>query len=226
MMPRNKDKEALEAQRAELIHTKQQELSKALRKPVQAKKRRMPGELAHQKNLAVFLKIANPRMSFLDIGNQIGETKNAVKKWFREDADVREQFEYVSSHLKSSSIELLESFSMEAVMTLVTVMRYAEPKLMKEAATEILDRIGVAKLSKSEVESRSVKSHEWSDHDEMVKEIRQLPPEHQEQYVELMEGIQQLLSGDVPSSGSSIPPIVNAFDDDDDNGGDNDEDDE
>jgi hypothetical protein len=44
--------------------------------------------------LAILYKLGNPHMSFTEIGNQIGEHKSIVKKWFKEDAAVQEKYQF------------------------------------------------------------------------------------------------------------------------------------
>lgn len=202
-----------EAERLEIIHRHQRALRKRLNRDLSSKKatKRLPGEENFKKNMAIFLKIGVPGISYKEIGARIDETKTTVKKWFLEDLYVREQYEVISKTLKDSAIDLMEFYAIEAVETLVLLMRFGDEKIMLQSATEILDRIGVAKLSKSESEVRTKREHGWEDQDKLLNEIRDLPPEQQEAAIDALEKFQKLLAGEDVDA-----PEVTEDDDDED----------
>lgn len=205
---------SFEEQRLQIIHKHQHNLRKSLQREVATKKasKRLPGELMWKQNMAIFLKIGIPGISYSEIGARIDETKTTVKKWFLEDPYVREQYEVISKGLKDSALELMEFYAIEAVETLVLLMRFGEEKIMLTSAVEILDRIGIAKLSKSEAQITSKRSHQWEDQSELINEIRQLPPEKQEEAIAMLEGLQNMLVGQssdsVDDDEDSLKPIV------------------
>lgn len=199
-MPRKSQvAEAIELERLEIIHKHQRDLRKKLNRELTNKKatKRLPGEENFKKNMAIFLKIGVPGISYGDIGARIGETKTTVKKWFTDDPHVREQYEYIQANLKDGALELLQFYAIEAIETLVLLMRFGSEKIMKESAVEILDRIGIAKLTKTESDIKNTREHKWADQTDLIEEIRALPPEKQEEAIAGMEKLQALLSGSV-----------------------------
>jgi hypothetical protein len=212
---------AIEAERLEILHGAQKEMRKRLTKELKVKKAspHLPGEEQHKKHLAVFLKIAVPGISYGEIGARLGETKTEVKGWFKDDPSVKDFYEWALSSFKSSGLEYLGTYVLEAIETQVTLMRYGSEKYMHEAAKDILDRYGLAKVSKSEVDSKRTQSHEWSDHDALASEIRQLPPELQEEAISVIEHLEDLLAKSGSTNGDSseeLRPIIASDEDDDD----------
>lgn len=215
-----------EDKRLEIIHQHQSKLRKQLSRDLASKKvtRRLPGEENFKKNMAIFLKIGVPGISYTEIGARIGETKTAVKSWFATDTYVREQYEVISKTLKDSALDLMEFYAIEAVETLVLLMRFGEEKIMLESAKEILDRIGIAKLSKSESEIKTRREVGWEDQTKLLEDIRTLPPDKQEEAVKTLEGLQSLLAGEEVEGAivseedadefDAPPPIVGRSDED------------
>lgn len=182
----------IEADRLNMIHTQRKRLAKALKEPPAVKKGTfLPGEDNKQKNLAIFLKIAQPRVSYTDIAAQIGETKSKVKQWFIDDPYVREQYEWLLHNITEGTVQYLQTYTMEAVATMVSLMRWGSEKYMLEAAKEILDRGGVAKLTRSEVTTNKNETHSWDD--SLVERLRELPEDRQEEAAQLIEGIEKFL---------------------------------
>lgn len=198
----SEDKAKIEATRLAVLHAEQGKLRKRLDKEIRVKKAgiHLPGEEKHKKDLAVFLKIGVPGISFTEIANRLGETKGEVRKWFREDAEVKEFYDWALTNLKEGAIELMKTYSFEAIETLVLLMRFGSEKYMFEASKEILDRIGIAKVTRQEIESNANRSHEWSDRDSLVGEIRQLPPHLQEEAVDALEKFEELLASHSPDA--------------------------
>lgn len=218
---------AIEAERLELLHKQQKELRKRLATEIQVKKAgpHLPGEDLHKKHMAVFLKIAVPGISYKDIGARLGETKTTVRSWFKDDPDVKEFYEWALTDFKSSGLEYLGTYVLEAIETQVTLMRYGSEKYMFEAAKDIMDRYGLAKVSRSEIDAKHTQSHEWGDRDSLVAEIRELPEEMQEQAVEALELFEELLAknsengSSADAGGEELKPITNADEIDEDDEG-------
>lgn len=211
----------MEEKRLQIIHSHQTALRKKLTREIKTKKatKRQPGEENYKKNMAIFLKIGIPGISHTDIAARLGETKSTVRKWFYEDPYVIDQYQFIQNNLKDSALELLEFYAIEAIETLVLLMRFGSEKLMKESAVELLDRIGIAKISKSEVDTTSHRKHEWEDQSEMLEKIRQLPPEKQEEAIAGLEKLQQLLLGqvdEIEKEQDELPPLVGKKSEEDD----------
>lgn len=191
----------IEAQRLNIIHTQRKELVKALKKPPNVKKSGfLPGEELKQKNLAIFLKIAQPRVSYTQIAAQLGETKSTVKGWFADDPYMREQYEWLLHNLSEGALDYIRTYTMEAVATLVSLMRWGSEKYMLEAAKEILDRGGLSKISKQEVATTKTETHSWDN--SLVERIRELPEDKQEEAAALIEGVEKFLSDTENNSNS------------------------
>lgn len=212
--------------RLQIIHNEQTKMRRRLAREMDMKKatRRLPGEEPHKKNLAIFLKLGIPGISYREIAARIDESKATVKKWFVEDAYVKEQYEYLQANLKETAVQLLQFYVIEAIETLVLLMRFGSEKLMKESAIEILDRVGIAKLTKSESEITNTKKYGWEDQSQLLNDIRQLPPEKQEEAIAGLEHLQRLLAGGSDIDGKVIDetddeelkPIIGRGDDEDD----------
>jgi hypothetical protein len=199
---------SFEDQRLEIIHKHQRDLRKQLNRDLTSKKaqKRLPGEENLKKNMAIFLKVGVPGISYKEISARIDETKTTVKKWFTEDPYVREQYELISKALKDSALELMELYAIEAVETLVLLMRFGSEKIMMDSAVQILDRIGIAKLTKTEAEITNTKKHKWEDQSELLEQIRNLPPDRQEEAISVLEGLQKVLGGEEVEPAQAVEP--------------------
>lgn len=220
-MPRpTEQKAAIEAERLALLHSEQRKLRARLTKEVKIKKAspHLPGEERQKKQMAVLLKVGVPGISYTEIGARLGETKSVVKGWFQKDADLKEFYMWVLENLKDGALELMKTYSLEAVETLAVLMRFGSEKYMFESAREILDRIGVPKVSRSEIEAEHVQRHEWSDRDSLTAEIRELPPEYQEEAIKVVERLENLLAEhssveDNSDDEEELKPIAGSDDD-------------
>lgn len=200
----SQEKKNIELERMLILHSEQEKVRKRIQKETRIKKGgyHLPGEIKHKKDLAVFLKIGVPGISFTEIANRLGETKGTVKKWFKEDPDVREFYQWALANLKQGAISLIETYGFEAIETQVLLMRFGSEKYMFEASREILDRMGVIKTTRQEIEAQHKNTHEWSDREQLVNEIRELAPEQQEEAIEALERFEQLLSEHASSNGN------------------------
>lgn len=189
-------KAAIEVERMAILHAEQVKLRRRLNKEVKVKKKNphLPGEEMLKKNTAVLLKIGVPNISYNEIADRIGETRKTVKDWFKTDVDVKDFYDWALNNLKEGSLELMKTYSLEAVETLVVLMRFGSEKYMFEAAREILDRVGVPKVNRTEIERTDTTDHRWGDKDQLVAQIRALPIERQEEAIEAMEKFEELLA--------------------------------
>lgn len=196
----------IEADRLKLIHEQRKLLAKSLKEPPAVKKGNfLPGEEHKNKNLAIFLKLAQPRVSYTEIAAQIGETKTTVKRWFADDPYVREQYQWLLHNITEAGLEYLRTYMLEAVATLVTLMRFGSEKYMLEAAKEILDRGGLTKVLKQEVNTNRTETHTWDD--SFVEKIKELPEDLQEQAASMLEEVETFLSKADNSSNGSVDAI-------------------
>lgn len=192
----------MEAERLKILHDEQRKLRKRMNKEVRVKKAgaHLPGEERLHMDMAIFLKVGTPGISFTEIANRLGETKTTVKRWFKEDPYVKDKYDWVINNFRDGALELMKTYGLEAVETQALLMRFGSEKYMFEASREILDRIGAPKISRTEIEAEHVKSHKWTDREEMINEIRQLSPDKQEEAVEAIEKLEELLAAEAAKS--------------------------
>jgi hypothetical protein len=97
-------------------------------------------------------------------------------------------------NLTNAALELLETYTIEAILALVNILRTAQDdKVVIQAAAEILDRAGIPKVSRSERKIESEETTTFTD-DGIVDAIRQLPPEAQEEAAKMIEQLESFLT--------------------------------
>lgn len=192
-MPRKAtEAELLEKERMKIIHDKQVELNKrAANPPIRRTHAQMPGELALKKRMAIIRKIADPGLSYSKIAGELGEPRTAVKNWFAE-PEVKEEYEFLLRNLSTTTLEALRNYGLEALLTLVTLMRFGSEKMMFDSAIAILDRMGIAKLTKVEQTREETTTHNF-DFDEILNAMRDLPEDQKEEAAKGIEKLGQLL---------------------------------
>lgn len=161
---------------------------------VNSKKRRVnfaPGEENHLKHISVILKIAG--FSHTQIAASIGITRGQVGDWMKE-PKIQALFTDTLEAIPGAARELLQTYSIEAVHAIADVMRSSEDdKMILEAAKDILDRTGLPKASRSEVDKTSTEKVEIGTSAEDLAALRELPPELQEKAAQLIEGLEKEL---------------------------------
>lgn len=177
---KNKDREATKIRRK---YKKNLNLSRKL----------LPGEKEHVEDMAVVLRLAGYSQD--QIARVIGLSQNQVSELLRNPV-VNEKLVTLRKTLPAAALDLLQDYMIEAVQTVVDVMRSSEDdKIVLQAAGEILDRSGLAKASRQErhqiTENRTVLTD-----DGIVERLRQASPELQEQAAQVIEQLETLLSGD------------------------------
>jgi len=189
-----------ETRGAKLVASKRKRIRRNYRKTDKARgKRRMPGEILFKQDMAIILSLAG--YTHEEIGLSLGEGKNTITEWLNM-PDVMVKYEKITEALPEAARTLLETYSIEAVHTLVDIMRTSEDdKTTLDAIKEILDRGGLPKLSKTEQtkEEKLVVTD-----DGLVDRLREASPEIQEQASGLVEALEQLLSD---HAGSQKPEV-------------------
>lgn len=225
------EKARIEAERLALLHQEQGKARRRLQHETKVKKKsNLPGEELLKKNLAIYLKVGVPNISYNEIADRIGETRKTVKNWFKSDPLVREQYEFTLDNLREGAHKYMQTYSLEAVETLALLMRMGSEKYMFESAISILDRVGVPKVERFENQNENISKHQWADRSALVEEIRKLSPEQQEEAIEVIEKLESLLSGqfvtddDENEDSNELDPIINSEDDPEDTIADDDED--
>jgi len=125
----------------------------------------------------------------------IGISKNQVKELL-ESPQSAEQINFMRERIPGAALELIQNYMIEAVQTIVDVMRTTPADEMRlKAAGDLLDRGGAAKASRTEQSVHKVNEERHTfTNDGIVDAIRQLPPEKQEEAAQMMEKFEQFLS--------------------------------
>ena len=163
------------------------------KKKMNVKSTILPGEKQYIKDMVVVLKLS--RYSNTQIGSVVGISRGQVKEFLKE-SDVAERLQSLQENLPGAALELLQSYSIEAVQAIVDVLRSStDDSMVLKAASEILDRTGVAKVSKSEANVHNVNENKTTigaDAD-TLEQLRSLPPEKQEEFAQLFEDLEKTL---------------------------------
>lgn len=139
--------------------------------------------------VAVF-KIAG--YSNVQIAQIVGISRNQVAQQLEKE-QTQELLVLLRTNLTNAAIELLESYTVEAIQALADVLRTSEDDNVRiKAASEILDRAGVPKVSRSERKVEEEHTTTFTD-DGIVESIRQLSPEAQEQAAQMIESLETFL---------------------------------
>jgi predicted regulator of amino acid metabolism with ACT domain len=150
-------------------------------------------ELAVKKTHAIYLKATD--FSYSYIADAVGLKRTTVKKWF-EDPQMRNSVAEVHANFIDGAVKLLKTYAVELVEILVNVARTADdPKVVIQAATEALDRMGVTKVNKSESATTNTekKEVEITDTTGLVDALRDAPPEVQAKAAQQMQDLEAVL---------------------------------
>jgi predicted transcriptional regulator len=139
--------------------------------------------------IAVF-KIAG--YSNTQIAQIVGISRNQVSEQL-EKPQTQELLTLLRTNLTNAALELLESYTIEAIQALADVLRTSEDDNVRiKAAAEILDRAGIPKISRSERKVEEEHTTTFTD-DGIVEALRELPPDVQEKAAQMMEDLEKLL---------------------------------
>jgi hypothetical protein len=161
----------------------------------------LPGEKDHIKDMVIVLKLS--RYSNTQIGSVVGISRGQVKELLIEE-DVAERLQSLQENLPGAALELLQGYSIEAVQAIVDVMRSSlDDGMILKAASEVLDRTGVSKVSKSEANVHNVNENKTTigaDGD-LMEALRQLPPDKQEEAAQMIENLESYLAEETEKKG-------------------------
>jgi len=151
------------------------------------------GEQEHVVNLVIIFTIAGYTPT--QISQIIGISRGKVRAYLDE-PQTQELMDDTLQGLTEAATDLLRSYSIEAVQAIADVMRGSEDdKMILQAASEILDRSGLPKASRSEQKVHKTNENltTFSD-DGIVEQLRQLPPEAQEEAAQMVERLEEFLT--------------------------------
>ena len=108
--------------------------------------------------------------------------------------DVNEAVLTLRTQLPQAALDLLQNYMIEAVQTIVDVMRTTgDDKVALTAAADILDRAGIPKSSKTSSHKITEEKLTITD-DGIVEKLREAPVEVQEEAAQIIEKLEQLLA--------------------------------
>jgi predicted ArsR family transcriptional regulator len=152
----------------------------------------LPAEVEAAKKIqAVYLRSSD--FSFAYIGEAVGVSETTVRKWF-DDPDVTKLLALSIEDQVSGAQKLLKSYAIELIEMLVNIARETEDdEVRRKTINDALDRIGLAKVNKSEsvVNSKNTESTtvEITDSTGLVEKLRTAPPEVQAAAATHMEAL-------------------------------------
>lgn len=151
----------------------------------------LPGEAEHVADMVIVLKLAGYTGS--QIGSTIGISRGQVREILGQ-PEVAEKLLLLRSALPQAALDLLQGYMIEAVQSVVNVLRTTpDDKLVLQAAAEILDRAGLPKASKQERHSVNEDRTTITD-DGIVERLRKASPEVQEEAAQIIERLEVLLA--------------------------------
>jgi hypothetical protein len=149
-------------------------------------------ELATKKEAACFLKAADYPYNY--IGEALHVTRGTVRRWFEDDA-MRVRVAEIQQNFVDGAVKLLKTYALELVEMLVEIARSdVDPKVRIQAITEALDRMGLAKVNKSESAVTNKNEVEFTDKTGFLEQMREAPPEAQQAMASKLEELHALAS--------------------------------
>lgn len=155
------------------------------------KTRLLPGEITHVENMVVILKVAG--YSQRQMASQIGISKGQVKA-ILDKPEISEEIVALRAALPRAALELIQNYMIEAITTVVDIMR-TEPdnKIVLQAAGDILDRGGMPKASRQERHQVNEDRTTFTD-EGLLERLREAPVEVQEEAAQMIDKFEQLLA--------------------------------
>lgn len=149
-------------------------------------------DLAVFKKTAAYLKASG--FSYTYIGNSFGISKNVVKKWFA-DPELQKLTQNVQQDFIDGAVKIMRTYSIELAeifMEIARDQREATSDRLK-AGVELWDRMGLAKVNKSESMASVTKTErqqlEITDTTGLLERARNAPAEVQAKMAEHMEAL-------------------------------------
>jgi hypothetical protein len=157
------------------------------------------GEEELVKDMVIVLKLAN--YTHNQIGSIVGISRGQVGE-FLADTKVQKKYMKLKEALPQAALELGQAYIIEAVQTIVHVMRTEEDNaIVLKAASDLLDRFGIPKLSRLERKTEDgspLGSIGRGGHEAIFEQVRGMAPEIQEKIANLYDsfeqGVQQIVS--------------------------------
>jgi hypothetical protein len=187
-------------ERADANKTSVKRIRRKYKVALNKKKVYAPGEREHLADMVIVLKLGG--YSNNQIGSSVGISRGQVKELLDE-PKTAERLTELRRNLPGAALDLLHGYSIEAVQAIADVMRGTEDDgLILKAAAEILDRVGIGKVSKSQSEIHNTNENKLTVGAEegLLESLRQLPPDQQEEAAVMIENLEQFITESVQST--------------------------
>ena len=184
-------------ERAELQQKSVKRIRRRYKVALNKKKVYSPGEREHLIDMVIVLKLGG--YSNNQIGSSVGISRGQVKE-ILDEAKTAERLLDLRNNLPSAALDLLHGYSIEAVQAIADVMRSTEDDaLILKAAAEILDRVGIAKVSKAEREIHNTNENKFTVGAEegLLESLRELPPDRQEEAAQMIEQLENFVADSI-----------------------------
>jgi superfamily I DNA/RNA helicase len=179
--------------RASQIQRDRDRVRRTYRKDTSRGRRIKLGEQGHVTSLICIFTIAGYTPT--QISRIIGISRGKVRA-ILDETETQALMQDTLSGLTEAAAELLRSYSIEAVQAIADVMRgSSDDKMILQAASEILDRSGLPKASRSEQKVHKTNENLTTIADDgIVEQLREASPEIREQAATLVEQLETLLA--------------------------------
>lgn len=155
------------------------------------KRKLLDVEIPGVKNMVAVLKVVG--YNRIQISKIVGISRAQVAD-FLEMEDVQNTITELRENLPAAALDLMQGYMIEAVQAVVDVMRTSEDgATVLKAASEVLDRGGMPKMSRQERKEESTETTVVEFGGQFVEMLRDASPETQEKVASMMEGIENLL---------------------------------
>lgn len=149
-----------------------------------------------KQDIACYLKAMD--FSYGYISESLGVSLDVVKKWFTNDElGMQDRVAEIRESYTAGAIKLMKTYAIELVEMVMEIARTTDDEaLVLKIAVEMWDRMGIAKVNKSESVSaqtiREEREIDITDKSGMVEALRTAPPEVQARAAEAMEELMSL----------------------------------
>lgn len=150
-----------------------------------------PDQVAFKKLQVAFLRASDFPAGY--ISDNVRVSTGLVRKWLK-DPEVQEHVNEIRADILDGAVNYMKTYAIEAVEGIAEIARHSgDSKVALQAWTELLDRVGVTKVNKSE--SYVTKEESVSlNADTLMDQLESLPLETQHQIAELSEEIQKIIA--------------------------------
>lgn len=150
--------------------------------------------------IACYLKAQDYSWSY--IGDSLGVSRDTLKRWWADpDLGMVARVDEIHQDIVQGAIKLLKSYAIEIIEELMVLFRTTEDEpLAAKIGFDLLDRLGLAKVNKSESVVASTNRDEvaLTDPDGLLEKMRDMAPEKQAEIAAKLEEAFALADGESP----------------------------